>query len=111
VTPDDLRAAVRAVLDEDWANRLDDLDWLRPRHYQAFAILTMCRALYTLEYGALSTKPVAAAWAQTALGLAWAPLIARALVWRYDHAPDDLTDTLAFIRYTLGRAGGADGAS
>lgn len=32
------------------------------------------------------------------------PCIARALRWRSDHAPDDMTQMLAFIRYTVARA-------
>ncbi|HEX5505864.1 MAG TPA: aminoglycoside adenylyltransferase domain-containing protein [Thermomicrobiales bacterium] len=105
VSPEDLRAAVRAMLHDFWARQLADPDWLRPRHYQAFAILTMCRALYTLEHGAVASKPVAAAWARGALGPPWAATIDRALRWRPDHAPDDMAEMLAFIRYALAQAG------
>jgi hypothetical protein len=48
ITPDDLRAAVLTSMLDDWASRLEpeaDLAWLRPRNYQAFAVLTMCRDL------------------------------------------------------------------
>ncbi|HET8632017.1 MAG TPA: aminoglycoside adenylyltransferase domain-containing protein [Thermomicrobiales bacterium] len=105
VSPEDLRAAVREILRDFWARQLDGPEWLRPRHYQAFAILTMCRALYTLDHGAVASKPVAAAWARDALGPPWAATIERALRWRHDHAPGDMTEMLAFIRYTLARVG------
>lgn len=102
VRPDELRAAAsEATL--GWTRHLDGPDWLRPRNYQAFAILTMCRALYLLERGEVASKPVAAAWARRALEPPWPPLVERALRWRYDTQPDDLTATLDFIRYTIGR--------
>ena len=49
-----------------------------------FAILTMCRALYTLACGEVVSKPQAAAWAREALGTPWVQLIDRALLWRHD---------------------------
>ncbi len=99
---------LRATMIENtgfWAGQLDgpDPEWLRSREYQAFAILTMCRILYTLAHGEVITKPVAAVWAQRELGEPWRELIGRALVWRGDHIPDDMTATLAFIRYVLAR--------
>jgi predicted nucleotidyltransferase len=69
----------------------------------AFAILTMCRALYTLACGEVVSKPRAAAWAREALGTPWAQLIDRALLWRHDSRPDDMTDMLNFVRYTIAR--------
>lgn len=105
VAPDDLRATVRTILTDFWLRQTEgpEPEWLRLRHYQAFAILTMCRALYTLEYGTVPSKPVAAHWAQETLPPPWPALISRALVWRSDHTPDDMTDMLAFIRYTVAR--------
>ena len=35
--------------------------------YQAYAILSMCRVLYTLEFGTVVSKPAAARWAQGTL--------------------------------------------
>ena len=103
MTPDELRKATVACLRDFWAQQLDGPEWLRPRKYQAFAILTMCRALYTVERGEVASKPVAAAWAQAFLGPPWTPLIQRALLWRHDPQPDDMTEMLSFIRSTLER--------
>ncbi len=102
VDPADLKAAVCDGLRDFWAQQLVSADWLRPRAYQAFAILTMCRALYTLSEGAVVSKPDAASWALEQLDPAWRPLIERALVWRHEHADDDLTETLEFIRFVVG---------
>ncbi|HET9014738.1 MAG TPA: aminoglycoside adenylyltransferase domain-containing protein [Thermomicrobiaceae bacterium] len=104
VSPDDLRRAVIEAALDFWGEQLagPEPEWLRTREYQAFARLTMCRIHYTLERGAAASKPVAAAWAMAALP-EWAPLIERALAWRHDHAPDDLTDTLRLVAYTVER--------
>lgn len=103
VTPDQLREAVRAGLDTFWSQQLADPTWLRPLNYQAFAILTMCRALYTLRTGDVASKPEAARWALRELPEPWAATVARALATRADPRPGDLGATLDFIRYAIAR--------
>jgi hypothetical protein len=102
-----LRAAVRASLAGHWALQGTDVAWLRPRNYQAFAVLSMCRDLYALEHGTLASKPAAAAWASRRLGPPWTPQIERALGWRSDPRIDDraLPETLAFVAHVVGLAG------
>ncbi len=104
VTADDLRRAVRGVLAEWWAPMLDDPAWLQDRMYQAFAILTMCRALHTLETGTVASKPAAARWAMALENGRWTAAIDRALAWPHDPQPDDLPATLALLRHTVERS-------
>ncbi len=101
VGPDDLRAATRAVLAGWWARQLEDPALLRTSEYQAYAILTMCRALYTLEHGAVSSKTRAAHWALAHLPDRWRPLIALGLAWRHGTDWDRLEETLAFMRFVM----------
>jgi hypothetical protein len=101
VTPDDLRRAVSGVLREWWAPMLDDPGWIRNREYEAFATLTMCRALYALEHGDIVSKPVATRWAQAVLADRWGALIDRAAAWPQEPQPDSLSETLDLIRYTI----------
>lgn len=103
VARDDVRAAVRAVLQQWWAPMLDNSTFLHGHGYPAFAVLTMCRALYTLESGALASKPVAAQWAQIALDPHWTPLIERAVTERNDMPAGNLREIQDFIRYTVTR--------
>jgi Domain of unknown function (DUF4111) len=115
IGPDDLRTAVLASLLGDWARRLEpdaDLAWLRPRNYQAFAILTMCRDLHILEQATLVSKPTAAAWAAGYLGPPWAALIDRALTWRADERTDDrqLPQTLELLAHVVALARQAEPA-
>jgi hypothetical protein len=112
IGPVELRAAVRASVLGDWAAlaRGDaDVAWLRPRNYQAFAVLTMCRNLYALDRGVLVSKPEAAVWARRLLGPAWAPLIDRALGWRADVRLDDrgLAGTMRFVAHAVELAAAA----
>jgi hypothetical protein len=101
VSPHELRTAVYEALEQFWQQQLTGPEWLRPRDYQAFAVLTMCRALYTLSQGEIVSKPAAAAWALQTLDPRWRPLIERALIWRHQHDKDDLTETLAFLHFAL----------
>lgn len=103
VTPGDLRDAVRAILRAFWSHQLSGPDWLRPLDYQAFAILTMCRALYTIATGAVASKALAAAWAQDALPPPWPATVSRALATRGDSTPGGMDDLLAFMRYAIDR--------
>jgi predicted nucleotidyltransferase len=101
VTPDELMGASLAALREWWEPMLDDPARLRQREYQAYAVLTMCRALYTLQHGTVVSKRVAACWAREFLGQQWVELIDAALAWPSGPQPDRLTETLALIQYTL----------
>src|SRR5712692_883918 len=61
-------------------------EWIHDMHKrrsQAYAILTMCRALYTYKNGEQVSKKQAALWAQQELP-DWSQLIQRALMWRED---------------------------
>lgn len=104
VQPEDLRRAVRGFLREWWSPMLHDPARLRSSEYQAYAVLTMCRALYTLQHGDVVSKPVAARWAQQALGGWQAALIEWALAWQPEASLDKFSETLDLIRYTLERS-------
>lgn len=111
VQPDDLRRATLATLREWWAPMHRDPARLRSCEYRAYAVLTMCRALYTLQHGAIASKTAAARWAQETLGERWAALIEQALAWPHDMqaerggATPRMDETLDFIRYMLERVG------
>jgi predicted nucleotidyltransferase len=76
------------------------------RKSQAYAILTMCRALYTHTTGGHVSKKQAAAWAQAELP-EWSALIQDALRWRtawrdagVDHAAT-FPETLRFVQFAI----------
>jgi predicted nucleotidyltransferase len=105
--PDDIRRAVLETLWESWPQRFSEPNKLHPRGYRSYIVLTGCRMLYTLEYGSVASKPVAAWWAQEALGARWAVLIAWAVEARRDpHSGelDNLREVQEFIQYVIDHA-------
>jgi hypothetical protein len=103
VDANELRSALRDMLAKWWRPLLDDPDWVQQSQKQPFAILTMCRALYTLEHGVVASKPTAAQWGQQAIGKQWTALIEWALAWPHDTESNHLAATLCLIQYTLKR--------
>ncbi len=105
VSPDDLRQAMLCVLRRWAAPILDDPRPTKYRGYQSYIVLSLCRILYTLEYGTVVSKRVAARWARESLGERWVPLIESAWVGRDNPEPaaslEDVNGTLDFIRYAL----------
>jgi predicted nucleotidyltransferase len=81
IDPKDIRRAVKGVLNEWWFPMLEDPTWLREHgsEYHAYAILTMCRALYTLENGTIVSKQTASRWVQGKLGESWSQVIEQAI--------------------------------
>lgn len=103
VEPEELRRAQLGILRSWWSRPFASPERFGSAEYQAYAVLTMCRALYMLEFGEVAPKPQAAAWAQRALGLPWAGLIEWALAWRRGGQEQRLDEALDFIDFTLER--------
>ncbi len=89
----------------DWGDRIEDV---RDRKEQAYATLTMCRALHLHRTGKQASKRQAALWAQEELPQ-WSGLILNALTWReawregeVDH---DATraETVRFVKFVRDR--------
>ncbi|MGH3148699.1 MAG: aminoglycoside adenylyltransferase domain-containing protein [Rubrobacter sp.] len=91
-------------------------EWVYEMHHrgaQSYAVLTMCRALYTHTHGEQVSKERAALWARGYLPQ-WAPLIERAWIWRsedQDEGADDVEETfpevVRFVHDVVGRIAGA----
>jgi hypothetical protein len=105
VTPEDLRNAMPRVLNELASRILDDPGQIARQGYQSYTVLSVCRILYTLQFGAVVSKPVAAKWARETLG--YAQLINRAWIGRQHPeraaTTEDIDGTLALIRQSLRR--------
>ena len=85
----------------DWGDRIRDVP---DRKGQAYAILTMCRALHVHRTGEQASKRQAALWAQEELPQ-WSSLIQSALAWReawreqrVDHAATH-AETIRFVNF------------
>jgi hypothetical protein len=97
-----LRDATRQLIQDWWQPMIQQPSRLDFDGYKAYAVVTMCRMLYTLAHGTVAPKPVAAQWAKSINGANWATLIERAL--RYHLSEDDLQPTLDLIAYTVTRS-------
>jgi len=84
-------------------------EWIynaRTRPAQAYAILTMCRALYTCKHGVQVSKRKAAEWAAQELP-EWSELITSALAWRSAWRDDNVDsaatfpETLRFVQFAI----------
>ena len=108
VSPTHLRQAMLSILSGWAAQILDEPAQMKYRGYQSYSVLSLCRILYTLHFGTVVSKHVAARWAQETLDERWLPLIERA--WEGRHNPgleasaDDVKGTLEFIHYALERS-------
>jgi predicted nucleotidyltransferase len=78
---------IRSIVEhaKAWPTWVDQTRHSRP--YQGYAVLTMCRTLYTFRNGVQVSKKQAAAWAETELP-EWAPLIRSAIRWREEKRQD-----------------------
>ncbi len=108
VSPNDLRRAMLPLL-HGWATQiLNNPNEISSRGYQSYTVLSLCRILYTLEFGDVVSKPKAARWAKETVGEKWKALIDRAWVGRHNSQltadTDDINQTLDFIRYTRERS-------
>jgi hypothetical protein len=89
---------------EEWVHEM------RTPGAQAYAVLTMCRALYTRTYGEQASKKKAAQWAQSYLPQ-WAPLIERSWSLRSETRDEetdeeDFCETVRFVHDVAGRVSG-----
>lgn len=101
VPPHILKKAATKSLQDWWMPQLKDHSRLAKDDYQVYAILTMCRALYTIKNGDIESKSTAANWAKKMLNKKWSNLIDQALSWNIGNNFDRLEETLDFIEFTL----------
>jgi hypothetical protein len=111
VAPDDLRAEIAEML-AFVARRCSEPDGVGEAWVQTFFVTLCCRALYTLETGAITSKQSATTWAAAHLDARWRPLIETAWTnWRDGRAslagpanPRAAAETLALVRFAASAA-------
>lgn len=103
LTPNDLKQAMLPALN-GWATHLlNHPEAMGQRGYQSYVVLTLCRILYTLQFGDVASKRKSASWAKETVCQNRGPLIERA--WEGRHHPqmqadkEDIRQTLDFINY------------
>ena len=109
IAPNELQRAMLPTLHGWAAGILNNPKEIISRGYQSYIVLSLCRILYTLQFGDIVSKPKAAKWAKENLDDVWKVLIDRAWIGRHNDpqlTPDinDVSQTLDFIRYALKRS-------
>lgn len=104
ISTQNLRTAILANLHQYWKITLDDFSKFSRSDYQVFSILTMCRTLYSLETGSITSKIGAAQWALLQLDNQWKSLIEQALTWKPKQEMNKLEETQQFVRYVLDKS-------
>lgn len=107
VSGDEIRASVIQIMNEWWGPMLHNPAWLDERgpEYKVYAVVSMCRVLYTLEHKEIASKPVSARWAIQQVDETQRQQIEDALVWKYDMEWDHtLEEALNLIRYVVERS-------
>jgi len=101
ISTQDLMLAIQKNLHEYWEVTLSDFSKFSRSDYQVFAIFTMCRTLYSLETGTITSKIDAAQWALQRLDNNWKNLIELAIAWRPDQVLNKSDETMQFVKYAI----------
>lgn len=104
ISAQNLKTAIQKNLHEYWEINLTDFPKFKRSDYQVFAILTMCRTLYSLETGKITSKIEAAQWAIQQLDTNCKNLIELAISWAPSQEINKLEDTQDFVRYVLDKS-------
>jgi hypothetical protein len=105
INPMELREAVQELMDIWWEpmSLHPNPPQLQHGGYRSYAVLSMCRILYTWENGAVVSKSEAAAWAVTHLDKSWKQLIERANQNRNGTDLVTVEQVCDFIQFTAHR--------
>ena len=96
----ELYQALWDLMDFWWIPMIDNPTSLEYEGYRTYAILTMCRILYTVEQGQIISKIRAGEWAVQALDEQWQRLIQRALDHRNGTPLNTIEAVQRFINFT-----------
>jgi Domain of unknown function (DUF4111) len=99
-----MRPRIESFLPELFSWTSFDIAWS-----QRYAVQTLCRMLYTLDTGEVTSKPASLDWAKHVLSPAWHDLIQqvrddRAIAWDDPPRPGSVEATTAFAEYAKQRA-------
>jgi predicted nucleotidyltransferase len=109
IRPAELRQAALSLLHDRWAPLIESPTYFSSHPMaQPFTVLTLCRALQTVETGKVSSKTQAVRWATAILNTEWKNLILNASLWRNGDPPGDIDLTRLFMKYVIDRAGTAE---
>jgi len=96
-----LRKASQDDLHQDWEPLLKDPSPLEDPHFQAYAVMTLCRILYRAKNDDVTSKRVASTWVKKTYGERWSNLIIQAENWSHGDEMNATNEVLQFIEFVL----------
>lgn len=103
VDSDILKKAVLDALLNWWKPMIKDNSRLKEGEYQVYAVLTMCRVIYSLENGDMVSKTKAYRYAKSIIDKKWVFLLEKAINWKIGDKFPYFYETVDFIKYTINR--------
>ncbi len=100
VSAAELRQATWELLGFWWVPMITNPTKLQHDGYRTYAIMTMCRMLYTLQMGDVVSKPAAAHWVLATQDNRWHLLAEAALKWHGNELKATVTEVQTFIEFT-----------
>lgn len=100
VSSEDIRQANSKILHEDWEPMLSESSRLKDDEYQTYAVLTMCRCIYSFSHNEMASKKVAVKWVQKKFS-EWKNLVEVALNWTSEQKFNRLNEVKDFIKFTI----------
>lgn len=100
VSKAELQQAVRDLLDTWWVPMITEGRKLEHDGYRCYAIMTMCRMLYTAVTGDITSKPKAAQWVLATQDVRWHSQVQAALHWKWDALEAAVDEVQKFIEFT-----------
>jgi hypothetical protein len=110
---EDVRAASRQDLIDEWLPKLEDPDAFQQagydsNHLRAYATLTMCRVLHRSTHDGIASKRVASSWVKVTYGEPWKSLVEEAENWRHGQTMASDQEVKDFILFTARELGIAE---
>lgn len=110
VDMDEVREASKRNLIQEWQPKLKDPLAFKSadydsNHLQAYAVLTMCRILYSAKNDGVASKRVASAWVKKTYGRPWSDLVKKAEDWQHGKEMNAEEQTRDFIKFTVKELG------
>lgn len=100
VSKAELQQAVCDLLDMWWVPMIADGSKLEPDGYRCYAIMTMCRMLYTAQMGDVTSKPKAAQWVLATQDVRWHSQVQVSLHWNGGTLEASIDKVQKFIEFT-----------
>lgn len=93
------KACIRDLFQE-WEPKMLDFEWLDNSHYQSYLVMNLCRILYTVMCGTVSSKKVSAQWVKSKF-CSWNDLITIAENWEYGKKMLLRDETINFLKTVI----------